>query len=357
MKTFVAVLLALLVLPGHDQFVKVPLNDPLKSFAGAPIEETVISGKTLATITNGDFVHPTFSPDANTLAYARVLTSRDTENTEVLLRRVSNRQTSVLLSAAKAWRYATYKASAQDMSWQSPTRLEVEIHDGDVDATRLIFNPRSRRLIREEQLPSVDEEPLPPPIPVAFHAARKQALTFFPQLPAVVLDNALRSSPILVADRGIVLQQNYHGADSNIWLLDFQNRSMESLIKLSDQNFADLGGGIILGSSIVMLLSDRSHAYLFQYREGMIRPLVKIEHSGHAIIEVKYSSSERVVFLVRPHPSYERGDNPLFVFDGTLRRVKEYQDLNDVDIDPHGKRIAFCYWDKDKRNIVIKELK
>lgn len=357
MKTFASLLLSLLLLTSQDQFVPIPIADPFKVSTSTSLEETRISGKLLATIINGDFVHPTFSPDANTLAYARVIKTKDSENTEVLLHGLSNHQTTVLLSRAKAWKYATYKASVSDIAWDTPVRLKVQIHDGDVDSTRLILNPSSRRLIREEQLPSIDEEPQQPPIPVGLQAARKRARSLFPELPEQVLDNALRNSAFLIGDGGIVLQKHFHGHDSNVWLLDFQSRSMKSVINLSDQQRVTLGGATGFGSSTIILLFDMSRAYLYQYKEGSIRPLAKIASSGQASIEVKYYSRERVIFQTKVHAPYEQGDNPLFVFDGTLSRVKEYQELYDVDIDRNGRRIAFCYWENGKRKIAIKELK
>ena len=77
----------------------------------------------------------------------------------------------------------------------------------------------------------------------------------------------------------------------------------------------------------------------------------------HSWIEVKHRSSERVVFLVRTDASSERGDNPLFIFNGDrLLQVKEYPLLHDAAVDPAGQRIAFCYWDGERRHIAIKEL-
>ena len=50
----------------------------------------------------------------------------------------------------------------------------------------------------------------------------------------------------------------------------------------------------------------------------------------------------------------DRGDNPLFVFEGTqLLRIKEHSELYDAAVDPTGRRIAYCYWAGDKRHIVV----
>ncbi len=57
------------------------------------------------------------------------------------------------------------------------------------------------------------------------------------------------------------------------------------------------------------------------------------------------------------YAAYERGDNPVLIFDGkTLSRVKEYPELHDAEVDSGGRRIAYCYWEGDSRHIVVKEL-
>jgi hypothetical protein len=356
MKLCAALLLCVIAVAGQGQeFLPIPLKDPFNSFNAAAVEEIQVSGKVLATIKSGDYVHPTFSPDGKFLAYSRVLVRRDIENTEVLIHSLSTGKRSVLLNSRRAWKYATYKAYVSEMNWTSPRRLGVVIGDGDVDSTELIFDPFTRRLLRERR-ESLDEFD-PQRLSASYKRARQQAVSLFPEFPRNVLDSALTSSALVLPDQGILLQKNYAGHDDNLWFLDFKGKSVRRLIDLPEDALHGFHGGLSFGSSIIIVLGRGSKTYLLLYRDGKIKPLSEINSPGYSQVEIKHRSPEGVVFLLRTHESSERGDNPLFIFNGDrLLRIKEYPELHDVAVDPGGQRIAFCYWQGDQRHIVIKEL-
>ena len=355
MKLCLTLILLAVITGWQDQFSDIPLEHPFVSFKAPPIGEVKQSGKVIATIKNGDFVHPTFSPDGKVLAYSRVLLRGDFESTEVLLYDMSSRKTSVLLDSKRAEKYATYKAFVVGMNWRSPRRLEVLVSDGDVDLTGLTFDPYSRKLLHEsdEGFDEAEAQPLSP----TYQTPRQQAVSLFPSFPRDVLDDALRNSALVIPDKGIVLQKNYAGHDANVWYLDFQDKSVKSLIILSGEPPRAFNGGVHFNSSIILLLSHAQKDYLFLYRDGKIGTLGEFNSTGFSRIEVKHRSSSRVIFLVRAYAAYERGDNPLFIFDGEkLFRVKEQAELHDAEVDPSGQRIAYCYWEGDKRHIIVKEL-
>ena len=309
----------------------------------------------VATINDGDFVHPTFSPDGKVLAYSNVVVKGDFENTEILIHDLSTNRRSTLLNSRKAAAYATYKAFVTEMKWIGAKRLEVTISDGDVDSTRLIFDPQRRRLVKErfEGGDELDTRPLSP----VEQKAYQQASSLFPSFPRKVLENALRNMALVIPGEGIVLQKNYAGHDNNIWFLDFQNKSVTALINLPNDAVNAFNGGVALKGAIVLALSRNAKTNLFLYRDGKISSLGEFESSGFSGIEVKHVSSSKVIFLLRTHGTTDPGDNPLFVFDGTqLLRIKEYSQLYDAAVDPAGRRIAYCYWAGDKRHIVVKEL-
>ncbi|HEX5875825.1 MAG TPA: hypothetical protein VFY60_14355 [Pyrinomonadaceae bacterium] len=349
MKLCAALLLCVIAVAGQD-FSQIPLKDPFNSFSAPAVEGIQISGKEIAAFKNGDYVHPTFSPDGKVLAYSKVLVRRDFENTEVLLYSLSTRRTSVLLNSQRAKKYATYKAFVSEMEWRSPRRLDVVIGDGDVDSTRLTFDPFRRRLLREKHESSADD--WPPPMSPLQRQARQQAVTLFPDFPPEVLDSELLNFAPVLPGKGIVLREK-----GGVSFLDFESKSQKRLISVPGNAPYNLNGGLSFGSSIIIAVSDRSKTYLFLYRDEKIKPLAELKSPGHSWIEVKHRSSEGVVFLVRTHATYERGDNPLFIFNGDrLLQVKEYPELHDAAVDPAGQRIAFCYWDGNQRHIVIKEL-
>jgi hypothetical protein len=352
---FLALVLLTIATRAQEKLSDVPLDNPFTSFSGPAVSETNISGATIATINNGDFVHPAFSPDGKVLAYSNVLVRGDFENTEIFLHDLSTNRRSLLLNSRKAATYATYKAYVSEMKWLSARRLEVKISDGDVDSTQLIFDPQRRRLLKE-RFEGGDEFESRPLSPVEQNAYQ-QARSLFPSFPREVLDNALRSTALVIPGQGIVLQKNYAGHDNNVWLLDFQNKSVSALIDLSDDSVNTFNGGVGFKSAIVLALSSGTKTYLFLYRDGKISRLGEFNSSGFGWIEVKHVSSSKVIFLLRTHGATDRGDNALFVFDGTqLLRIKEYSELYDAAVDPAGRRIAYCYWASDKRHIVVKEL-
>ena len=241
------------------------------------------------------------------------------------------------------------------MFWSS-RKLEVLVSDGDVGITHLIFDPYTRKLLRE-RTEDLDETDTPSMSPVNLKAYEK-ARSLFPSFPREVLQNALRDATTLVIPgKGIVLQKNYAGHDDDVWFLDFQNRSVKALINLPVGSTRAFMGGLNFNSSIILLLSGRTRSCLVLYRNGKIEVLGELKASNSSLIEVKHVSSSRIIFLVRTHATSERGDNPLFVFDGAkLLRIKEYPQLHDAALDSLGRRIAYCYWIADKRHVVVREL-
>ena len=236
--------------------------------------EVKIAGALVATIKNGDFVHPTFSPDAKRLAYSRVITRKDFESTDVSLYDLSTHKRLVLLNSRKAERYATYKVFVSGMQWESRNRLQVSVGDGDVDGTDLIFDPVTRKLLKETHH-SFDDADLTE-LSSSDQKAYQHAHSVFPSFPA----------------------------------------------------------------------------------DGKLSRLGEFDFKGSERVEMKHVSPSRLIFLIRTHAPYDRGDNPLYVFDGSkLFRVRDYAELHDAAVDPAGRRIAFCHWVGDQRHIEVRELK
>jgi hypothetical protein len=340
----------------QEKASELPLDNPFAPFSGPLVSEAKISGAIVTTINNGDFVHPTFSPNGQVLAYSNVLVKGDFENTEVFLHDLRTNGRSILLNSRKAATYATYKAFVSEMKWTSAKRLEVKVSDGDVDSTKLLFDPQRRRLLKERFEGGDELETRS--LSLVGQKAYQQARYLFPSFPQEVLENALRSTALVIPDRGIVLQKNYAGHDDNVWFLDFQGKSVRALINVQGDYANAFKGGVVFKSAIVLALSRGMKTYLFLYRDGKISRLGEFYSSGFSWIEVKHVSSSRVIFLLRSQGTPAPGDNPLLVFDGSrLLRIREYPELYDAAVDPAGQRIAYCYWAGDKRHIVVKELK
>jgi len=63
-----------------------------------------------------------------------------------------------------------------------------------------------------------------PELPPKLAASRTKILSSLPSWSPKVLDSGLRSNPVEVLERGLILQKNYAGADEDIWFLDTVRR-------------------------------------------------------------------------------------------------------------------------------------
>ncbi len=78
----------------------------------------------------------------------------------------------------------------------------------------------------------------------------------------------------------------------------------------------------------------------------------------YADLSVKYQTSKVVFFLIKMSPSYEKGNNLMYLFKNKeFTRITNFNHLFDFDVNSKGNQIAFCYWEKDERHIRIQNLK
>ena len=74
-------------------------------------------------------------------------------------------------------------------------------------------------------------------------------------------------------------------------------------------------------------------------------------------LSLRAQRRDSVWFVLTLHPSYERGGNRVFLYDGErLLSLGDYQELVDADVHLVRHRIAFLYWDGGQRHVVVKEL-
>jgi hypothetical protein len=344
-KIYLAFLVGSLALINCGSCSTVPVN----ILSATRSEEVRLSGQTIATLTNQDLAHPALSPDGKVLAYSEVLVENGVENTTVQLYDLQSGQVTNLLDAEKAREYKTYKVYVSRMTWQQPDRLEVMVNDGDVDSTRLIFNPQTGELVEQEAIePGVlsDEE----------QEKHRQILALFPELTEA--DLGRWSSNFIPTEGGIIWGGELANRGRNVWFLDFKNRSMNPLFPADDSRTdATLGSGVNVGGATIFPLMRESASFLFSYKNGVIQQLERID-SGNVGVKAVYQSPTRGILMLQLHASYEQGNNPLFVFENDqLTRVQEYAELYDVAVDAQGTRIAYCYWLDGKRRIEVKALR
>jgi hypothetical protein len=312
-------------------------------------ESTRLSGQTIATIAHRDLAHPALSPDGRILAYSEVLVENGAENTAVQLYDLQSGQVTTLLDQEKARQFKTYSVYVSRMTWQQADRLEVMVSDGDVDSTRLMFNPQTGELIEQEAIE-------PGMLSEADQAQHRQILALFPELKPEDLGRF--SNNFVVAKDGILWAGALPSRGKNIWFLNFKTRSIDPLFSANDSRIeSSLVNGFNVGDTTVFSLTQESASFLMSYKDGVTQPLTRID-SSNASIKSVYQSANRAVFMLKIYASYEEGDNPLFLFEGDrLTRISEYEQLYDAAVDAQGNRIAYCYWIDGKRQIEVKELK
>jgi dipeptidyl aminopeptidase/acylaminoacyl peptidase len=269
--------------------------------------------RTIATITGKDLVHPTLSPDGKFLAYAEVLVQKGVENTAVRILNLDTKKSILLIDDQTAAKYKTYKSFVSDMEWSRADRLSVTISDGDVDSTMLTFNPGTQKLIStkflEPGLSVIRQEKLV-----------KQIRSVFPKVNAEALKSGIYRHQVL-ANGVVLIPGELFGRENNLWALDIPKKSVKKL---------------------------------WANQDPLAKSLLREDHR----LKVIYSSAQRTILMVYAHASYEQGNNPLYILEnGRLHRSTAYQELYDVSVDAKGDRIAYCYWENSKRQIVVKILK
>jgi WD40 repeat protein len=269
-------------------------------------------GRTIASVTGKDLVHPTLSPDGKFLAYAEVLVQKGVENTAVRILNLDTKKSILLIDDKTAAKYKTYKSFVSDMEWSRADRLSVTISDGDVDSTMLTFNPGTRKLISTEFLE-----------PGSSVGRQKkivgQIRSVFPKVNAEALQKGIYRHQVL-ANGVVLIPGKLFGQEDNLWAFDIPKKSVKRLLLNED-------------------------------------PLAKSLLSEDHRLKVVYSSAQRIILIVYAHASYEQGNNPLYILEnGQLRLSSAYQELYDVNVNSKGDRIAYCYWKNGKRQIVVKRM-
>ncbi len=321
------------------------------STENSQIREIKISENTLATINNGDFVYPKFSPDGKLLAYSKVLVE-DIENSEVHLFDLQNQKKAVLLNAKRAKKYAVYASFVADLKWLGLNRLQARISDGDVDSTILTFNTQTLRVIKIENSYGEDFQR-------TVSVLEKTLYKNFPDISREIAQTAFNMNQAFkIGNRGVVLQFSHAKADSNIWFFDFQTKQKQLLIE-DPENSEDyrLVGALEITGTLLFIVKNKEETQFYLHRNDKIEQIAKTKFGGE--FESKFANASKTFFLLK-QPNYEtEKQSSLWYFDGNnLSLVSDVENLCDVDIDLKGKMIAFCFWNKNgKRDISVRKIK
>ena len=322
-----------------------------------------ITGKTIALISDGDFVYPTLSPDGNQIAYSRVVVKNKTELTEIIVKDLRTNRAVVLLTPQTSKKYAAYAAFVSGFEWVDNNKLTATISDGDVDSTDLTFNVKTRRIIKTEY--SGDEDYPGSLVQKDLEFAVKPVQQIAPQMPVEVVNEALQTGngAFAVEKRGVVFQHHYFKYDDHIHFFDFQAKTRRILLEVNDsfERLPSLLGGFALKNKIIFALDARTGVRIYEHYNGETKLL--IEHRpanfkpNNFGFVIKYRTPEKILFMLQPSSTIAEVRGTLWIYDANgLRQTSDQSNLLDADVNAKAKRIAFSYWEKEKRHIAVKEL-
>lgn len=316
-----------------------------------------LSGGIITTISDGDVVHPAFSPDGKTIAYSRVVVRNKMELCEVVVRTLPNGRPRVLLTAERSRKYATYAAFVVSFDWVSSRRLTAWIVDGDVDSTGVTFDVITGRIVKTDYSGLGDIDSYVDP---ALKSSVARMLEIDPKLPRAVVESAFQrgNGAFMAGPDKIVFKHEYSQYPDDVQIADLARRRFEVILKIPSgpPPFPHLLGGFDFGKDIYFAVTSDSAVRLFRYNGESSKEVWKApitESAGAPSLSIAAKSDARVIFAVEPLQTTSKFSSDLFVVDmNGLRRIEIPAGTIETVI--QGDRIAICYRDGAVRRIVVR---
>lgn len=330
----------------------IPISVSANPFASLPLQpwgETKITGKTIFTLENGDYTHPSFSPDSHYLAFAREVAEGSTELTEIQALDLKTLRLKMLLDAKSSREFAIYKSFVAGFVWKNVTTLQASVSDGDVNGMNLIFDVTLGKLTEKK------------PLSESANSNKFSAETFaaFPSIPRPALENALLNG-FKVGDDKYVVQKNYWKQDNDIWYLDVKSKQITKLIGLPEEWIYSLRGAFAFGNSFIVLVAYNKEVYLARLQNGRMELLQRLSVNNYqqTAMRVEHMSSDAVLFQIITGAAYEKRENYFFAYDKSgIKKIKDATGIYDLSVDPAGHLVCFSLWKEGKRKLLIQEIK
>jgi hypothetical protein len=329
------------------------LANPFSALPLQPAADIPASGKILATLEDGDYVLPRFSPDARYLAFAHVVMQDNTELTEIQALDLKTLKLTTLLDAKASREFAVYKSFVAGFFWTDATTLKAGISDGDVNGVDLIFDVAAGKLIARKPFSLADDAP------AREEAPSPEMTAAFPSMPPPVLANALANG-FRAGEKKYVVQKNYWKQDNHIWLLDAGSKQLTKLVNIPEAWIYSLRGAFASGNAVIMLVAYGQEAWLARHAGGKLELLYRfpVKNYQQTALRVEHTRGEHVLFQVSTGPDYERRENFLFVYDRSgLRKIRETAPIYDLDVDNDGRLLCLSLWKGNNRRLVVREWK
>lgn len=329
------------------------LANPFSALPLLPASDIPVSGKILATLENGDYVLPRFSPDARYLAFAHVVMQGNTELTEIQALDLKTLKVTTLLDAKGSLEFAVYKSFVSGFFWTDATTLKAGISDGDVNGVDLVFDVAAGKLVSKKPFSHAGDASGTERAPAPDMSAA------FPALPPPVLANALANG-FRVGEKKYVVQKNYWKQDNHVWLLDAGSRQLTRLVDIPETWIYSLRGAFASGNAIILLVAWGQEAWLARHAGGRLELLYRfpVKNYQQTELRVEHARGERVLFQVSTGADYEKRESFLFVYDRAgLRKIRETAPIYDLDVDVEGRLLCLSLWKGNSRRLVVREWK
>jgi len=311
----------------------------------------------------GDYVHPRLSPDGRYLAFAQVLVADSSENTQLLLLRLSDGRLDTLMDSAHAGRYGYYKAFVSNVEWTALDTVAFTVADGDVGWTTLWMSPGSHDVARKASGQGDDEQDT---LPAAEGSLLRALAERFPSVPQDALMGSLQNGSYVLADSTVILQFNYVGMGTDVWTFDLRTGRRRLLLAAASggTSFLGFGGGAPRGSSAAIAVRRDRHdrlghrsavADVYTYSaDGLVRVDTVPATVQTPFISTRRAARSATYFLLQAHETYQRGENPAYRFDGKrVERIRRYPEISDFDVSADEGTAVFCHWIGSERVLSI----
>lgn len=310
----------------------------------------IIPGEAILRIDDGDFVHPTFSPNGALLAYSKVIVENQTELTEVYLHEFSSGKTRQLLDATNSRNYATYKAFIYRLEWISNQRLRAYVSDGDVDTTLVEFDVMTGSVVdtRDGDLEMYwyekanrwmqSVEPLP---------------AWEPEVLRTAFENGMQ-----LADGSFLIQPQYSGVEADIYRLTTDGK-LTQIRSAAEPSAGALGGALQYNESLLFIQAESSgghskRAELLRYDNDEIEILASMATTTEPRLKPLFSDQSIALFFVSTARTYEINPGKLYAYSASgLTEWLAPGMLYDVVASATNKMLALVFWQNEHRVIEI----
>lgn len=320
-----------------------------------------ISEKEILKLDKGDYVCPRLSPNGEYLALSEVIGDSSYENTQILLVDLHTYKVDTILTSGFLLKFGVYASFVREMKWITDKLLKVLVSDGDVGYTDLIVDIFNHKITDESHFDDTDYLGLS----LEYKKLAIKMIKLYPELIAPkgwndigVIESGLNDNPIIIDRKGVILQTRFYGFDRNIWYYSLKNKHSICLLDTLIVHNPSLGGGATFNESTAFVYTDSTKAILSIFSDNKISKsmcyMTMTKEDRAYLIEI--SRLKNGLWLnLKLYPPYEKGGNPILWFNGnTLSEIKTNDLIFDFDINQENKMIALCFWNDDKRNIVLK---